>query len=343
MSAVLSRPEATPDERQRSEAVAELALRQDSTAVAAAATLGVNADLRGERSVARSFFAYAYKLSRRDLRTQLWVIEDAVGRGSISEVLNHYDTTLRVFPNIDKILYPILANASANPAIRSVLIRKLYSKPVWSDSFIYYVAGNSPDLQSTALLFNRLRQVGVAVPESAQTRLVDALLTAGRMDAAWNYYATIRSSADRRQSRDPRFVGGIDEPSQLDWIAVNDGGLTASLANGLFDFAAPASVGGPLLRQGQLLPSGVYRLNGRSIGIDQADSALPYWTLRCSNGRELGRIGMPNSVQANGTFSGKFVVPADCPMQTLLLVAQPSDAISGLSGQIIRVSLTPEQ
>jgi hypothetical protein len=341
VSALWSQPEASVIDRRRSDKLARVALRQDLTAVNAAATLGVNAALREDSKAARRFFAYAHTLSRRDLRTQLWMIEDAVQRGSIPDALTQYDATLRVFPSMDKMLYPVLTAASSDPAIRNALVRTLAYKPIWTEGFVDYAADSSKDPQSIALLFGRLRLANVPVSPSARTRLVNALLGTGELDAAWRYYASIRPGSDRRRSRDPRFTASLSVPSQLDWTPVGDGALTSSISSGVFDFAAPAGIGGALLQQGQVLPPGIYRLTGHSIGIDQPDRALPYWTLRCTNGRELGRVALSRSAQANGVFTGTLTVPAGCPTQTLELVAQPSESISGLSGQVDRVELMP--
>lgn len=333
---------ATPEDRARADALAKRALEQDPTAVAAVATLGVNADIRGDKAAARRYFTYAQKLSRRDLRTQLFMIEDAVQRGDMPEALHQYDITLRVFPTLGEMLYPVLASASSDPTIRRELVKTLAGKPLWAENFVNFVAGNGPDPKSTAALFIDLRRAGVPVPETARAGAVNALIADGQIDAAWSYYAAIRPAADRRRSRDPKFAATTETPSQLDWVSINDGsGLTTSIQSGLFDFAAPASVGGPMLQQLQLLPAGTYRLSGHSVGIEQAAGALPYWTLKCQDGRELGRVEVPNSSVANGNFFGTFSVPTGCPVQTLVLMARPSDAVSGLSGQFDRVELAP--
>lgn len=336
----LAGDQATPSDRLRADDFAEQALQQDRTAVAAAATLGLNADLRGDDASARRYFAFAQGLSRRDVRTQLFMIEDAVRRGDIGATLRQYDITLRVFPTLSDMLYPVLASASADPAIRQELVKTLAAKPLWGEDFINFVAAKGADPKATAVLFDGVRRAGVRIPDAAQAGVVNALIGAGQTDAAWSYYAAVRPGVDRRRSRDPRFAKPLETPSQLDWLAISDGsGLTASIQGGLFDFSAPASIGGALLQQWQLLPPGVYRLSGHSIGIEQADGARPYWTLECQEGRELGRVEVPNSNVGNGNFTGTFIVQADCPVQTLVLKARPSDAMTGLSGQFDRVEL----
>jgi hypothetical protein len=332
--------EATAQDRARADALAKLALRQDPTTVAAVATLGVNAAFRGDTQAARRYFAYAQTLSRRDLRTQLWMIEDAVGRGDVPEALRQYDITLRVHPGMGEVLYPVLVSAATDPLIRRELVSRLARKPIWSEAFITFAAANNPDPRSTAALFLGLRRTGVTIPETAFAGAVNALIAAGQPDNAWFFYAAARPAVDRGRSRDPRFAAALETPSQLDWMPITDGGVTASIQNGLFDFAAPASIGGPVLQQLQVLPPGRYRLIGHGDGIEQAEGARPYWVLTCHKGRELGRVEVPNSSVANGVFAGVFTVPADCPVQSLMLVLRPSDAVSGVSGRLDRVDLT---
>lgn len=338
----LSKDDASMEDRARADALGKRALRQDAMAIAAAATLGLNADVRGDNGAARRYFNYAQMLSRRDLRTQLFMIEDAVQRGDIRAALHQYDITLRVFPSLDGLLYPVLVSAGADPAIRRELVRTLAGKPLWAQSFIGFVAEKSADPNVTAALFIDLRRAGVAVSEGARAGVVNALIVAGHVDAAWSYYATVHPRADRRKSRDAHFTAASETPSHLDWLPINDGsGLTTSIEGGRFEFTAPASIGGPMLQQIQLLPPGKYRLAGHSLAIEQADTARPYWALICQGGRELGRVEVPNSRVASGTFIGTFNVPMNCSVQTLVLVARPSDAVSGLSGAFDRVELMP--
>jgi hypothetical protein len=337
----LAGAEASNADRARADRLASLALRQDATAVAAVSTLGVNAQIRGDSVVARRLFSYAERLSRRELQTQIWAIEDAVGRGDIAQALRHYDIALRTSLAASELLFPILGTAMADPAIRTALVRTLSGQPMWRDAFINYAARNSPDPRVTATLFVDLRRAGVPIGAEAQLTIVDTLITGGFAGEAWSYYTSIHQGADRRVSRDPRFSANLATPSQFDWVAINSGGIATS-TQGIFDFSVPASVGGPMLQQLQLLTPGEYLLEGHSIGIDQSTEERPYWTLICEDGRELGRIAMLNSADANGRFAGRFTVPArECQAQTLVLIARPSEAASGQSGQIDQVRLRP--
>lgn len=347
-AAALITPSVSQAERTLAGTLSRKALRQDPTAVSAAATLGIVAVAKNDSAAARQLLAYAQMLSRRNVQTQLWSIEDTVGRGDVPGALRWYDIALRTKPELSDVLYPVLAQASRDSTIRAALVRTLAGRPPWSDSYVGFAARQKDDPQSTATLFAGLRARGVAIPAAAQASVVNVLLDGGNVGEAWRYYATIRPGATRTLARDPRFTAMLDTPSLLDWSPINDGNVSTSIQRtrdgGVFEFSAPASIGGAVLQQVQLLPAGAYRLSGHSEGIAQDTRALPYWTLTCRpDGRELGRVMVSNSTQAGGNFAGMLTIPANCPVQTLTLFAQASDAIGGVSGQIDRVMLMPAE
>jgi len=345
LSAKLSGPEASVADRRRADDLARQALQQDPTAVPAVATLVINAEIRGDTATARKIFTYSEMLSRRDLRTRIWAIEDAVARGDIPGALRNYDIALRTSRIAPDLLFPVLITAIADGNIRAALVRTLAARPAWGDQFIAYVSGNGPDARATARLFEALQKRRIVQSEGATAALVTRLLTEGHVDDAWRYYSSVTPGVDRRQSRDSQFVANRATPSAFDWNLVSDSGIVATIQRGerggIFDFSVPSSLGGPLLEQMQWLPPGSYLLEGHSIGIDQPDATLPYWVLHCGEGRELGRVVVPASTQNNGRFSGHFRVPADCPVQHLILMARATEQMTGTTGQVDRVRLRP--
>lgn len=345
LSEIRSGPDADARGRKEADRLARLALRQDPTAVAAVATLGIDAQIRGDTPAARRLLAYSQRLSRRDLRTQLWAIEDAVVRDDFRSALNHYDIALRTSRIAPGLLFPILATAIDDSAIRTALVHTLAKRPVWTQRFLDYVAAEARNPRPVAVLFRDLRNAHVAVSAADDTLLVTALVAKGAFEEAWNYYALARPGVDRSRSRDPRFMADMDRPSPFDWVPINDAGVSTSLQRdkqgGIFEFSVSPGLGGLLLRQLQMLPSGTYAIVGRSAGIDQPESSLPYWQLSCEDGKELGRVQVPNSAQSNGVFTGQVIVPVGCAVQALSLVARSSDSVSGVVGQIEQIQLAP--
>ena len=335
------------DESAPSIRLAQEALRQDPTAVKALAVLGLQAQLRNDTARANQIFAYSTQLSRRDLRTHIWAIEDAVTRGDISGALRHYDIALRTVPDAQPLLFPVLTTALIEPQIRSMVVRILAKNPIWGSNFVLYAATSGVDPEGAMKLFAEAEKAGLKIPPRQRASLVDALFNVGKTDEAWAAYVRLRTDAVRNQSRDPNFELIGNARTLFDWRPGDDPALSAAILNsgkgrGLLDFSVPPSTGGVLVRQTEVLPQGTYRLEGRSRAIEQPSRSQPYWALTCQDGRELGRIPVPNSAQAHGAFLGSFTVPKECTIQTLSLIAVSSDEISGVSGQIIRAQLLPE-
>lgn len=338
---ITAKADAGADDRAAADRLAQKALRQEPVNVDAATTLALNAAARADQRGTRTMLAYAESLSRRDLQTELLAVEQAVSQGDVPSVLRHYDIALRTSREAADLLFPVLSNAITEPTVRAELVRTLSRRPFWWGSFLDYASGNGADANATASLMLALRRTGTPIPPSADATIISLLSQRVGIDAAWRYYAASRKGIDPHVSRDPTFAANPTPPSLFDWVAINDGNASAIVQPGGVDFSAPAGIGGLLLQQVELLPPGTYRLDGVSAGIQQPPEALPYWVLSCRNGREIGRVVLLPSTSARGRFGGSFVVPQDCPAQTLTLVARPTDSVGGLSGRIERVVVRP--
>lgn len=332
--------------RTQARAFAADALLRDPTSVVAAGTLGLLSELDGKLPAARRAFGYAARLSRRDRPTELWLIEDAVRQGAVDTALHHYDVVLRTQPGAADLLFPVLSNASNDSNVRVALVKTISATPVWASPFLAYVAENNAKPAATVGFFEALSQARVEPPEAARAHLVNRLVLAGELDAAWRYYATLRPGIDRRRSRDPEFNAALAAPTVFDWTTINAPGLSVALqpgaSTGIVGFSAAPTIGGVLLEQVQLLPPGRYRLEGHATGVNQASEELPYWVLQCrADERELGRVVIANDRDHGGRFSGEVSVGAGCPAQVLRLVARPSTNAGGLSGQLDHLRLAP--
>ena len=325
--------------------LARHALLADPTAVDALTVLGMQAQLRNETDHARNVFEYSLALSRRELRAQIWAIEEAVNRGDIAGALRSYDIALRTSKKAPGLLLPNLVAALAEPKVRAALLPILSTGPVWSDSVLQQVATSGIDPKSGVIFFREASAAGIAVTDDLRAGLVNGLIAQGAFEQAWQYYAQFRSGAVRNRSRDPDFGLNPDVRSMFDWTPSTQPGVSVAILQdgegGLLDFSLPPGTGGALVQQTQMLPAGAYKLQGRSRTIEVPDRSRPYWVLLCRDGRELGRVEVANSNRANGRFEGRLTVPSDCAVQTLSLIARTSDAITGVSGQIDQASLTP--
>ncbi|WP_460101522.1 hypothetical protein [Qipengyuania sp. 483] len=335
---------AEADANSESARLARLALRQDATATNALNVMGLQAQMRNATEKTREIFRYSLQLSRRELQPQLWTIEEAVSRGDIEGALRGYDIALRTSSRAKRILFPVLSTALAEPRVRAELLPIIATKPGWSGDFLEHLVNNSPDPLAAQAFIQETEKRGLVIADDDRALLVNSLAGKEGYEEAWRYYNAFRLDAKRNHSRDPRFDMALGVRTLFDWRTSEDPKLSAVILSGetggLLDFAVPPTIGGELMNQTQLLAPGRYKLEGRSSGIDQPERSQPYWALLCRNGRELGRISIPNSDQRNGKFAGEFEVPPGCPEQLLVFVARASDAVNGLSGQINYAALS---
>ncbi|WP_307089779.1 hypothetical protein [Sphingomonas faeni] len=325
--------------------LARLALRQDATAISALTVLGTQAQMRGNLVEARRIFRYSESLSRRNIQTQVWAIEEAVKDGDEKGALRHYDVALRVSRDASNLLFPVLTRALSDPSIQTNLIPILAKKPAWGPTFLGYALGRA-DPKNTLALFIKLRQAKVAIQPDASASLINRLLLYNEPTLAWNYYTSLNMAARVDRSRDPTFRASPASTSQFDWVANNDDSAAVTIhrsgPNGVVDFSMLPERDGVLLSQVQVLPPGEYLLSGIGNAGDLPSTSLPYWKLTCRDGRELGRVSLAPSQQLKN-FNGRFVVPEACPVQTLSFIARPVEGATGLSGQISRAVLTPDR
>lgn len=322
--------------------IAREAIMQDATAVEAFTVLALEAQTKGDAAKVNALFEQSRRLSRRELQAHIWAIEEAVNRGDIDTALGRYDTALRTSSRATEVLFPILAAALAEPKIRSRVVKMVAAEPMWGESFVTFTGLGNFEPQAAASFFAGLDNARYEVEDVHRTALVNALSTAEGFDAAWNYYATFRTDASRTQSRDPSFSALVQQPSIFDWRTFDSTGVFATIQRagegGLVEFSASPGSGGRVLAQSQMLLPGTYELVARVSDLDGVESAKPYWTLTCADGRELGRVEMDNQ-QGEQVVRGSFTVDSGCVNQALALVVRPSDAISGVFGRVSSAEL----
>lgn len=156
--------------------------------------------LPGGQPRARRLMALSERASRRDIVAQLWLIEDAVGRGDVREALRHYDRTLSVTPGMAGTLIPILTTALAEPDIRAALVPYLRADRPWTRPLLSVAVAKSPSPAAVAALF---RSYGgsraVKAHAEYETRLLARFIESGDNAAARSFAQTMGMSKEADQ------------------------------------------------------------------------------------------------------------------------------------------------
>lgn len=331
----------TVDPRGKAATLARDALVKDATAADALNVLGLQADLQRDDDYARRVFRYSQRLSRRELPPRLAAIEKAVQRGDIDDALKNYDIALRTSKQAAAVLYPTLTAALTEPLVRTALVRVTTNNQAWVPDFINYASTSRAAEPRAVLQF--ILEAGDRLPVQPADRaaLINNLVYAGALEEAWQYFSRLRVKERKNGIRDSKLAFPTSVLTVFDWRILEEAMVTPK-ENGGLAFAVPPTGSTILLQQMTLLPPRTHRVVTRFRSIDAEEGRAPAWHLVCRDGRKLLQLALdggenPETTRV-ATRAGMATVPANCPVQTLMLVTPATDRIEGVSGEVISIA-----
>jgi len=326
--------------------LARRALENQAINAKALRILGYVADAKGDTEAAEKYIRMAAKLSRREPGAQLWLIEASARRGDVAQTLVHYDIALRTKPDTQTILFPRIIAAIEDPEIRAALKPYIRGKNDWAPAFLYFANTNSKNLPVLVDLI--IETGGLADEKSAKSQELGLL---GRL-VAENYFADARllylqmpgakpvrltSAAFDASDRDARF-------GPMGWQLLEDpdagGGFTGSGGDRQTKLAiyANSATTRPVATKLLYLTPGKYLFSARLANLDRGDGGFLRWQLRCP---AIGGTPAWTIDSINASLRAELIVPANCPVQFLDLIASGGKGQTGLEATIASVSLVP--
>lgn len=326
----LEQDRASPESLAAAKQMAERALSRDPLNVAAARTWGLVVAAQGMEQPAERMMRFAEKLSKRDVRTQMWMIEARVRQNDIAGALHHYDLALRSSLSARQPFFPILTSAATDPNIAARLGEVLAKRPPWGPEFTTQFVANSADARAITTLLSRVRLDPANEGERQLLRsAIERLVGMGEFRSAESLYsmASGRPNLLIRNS-------GFDLPNEfppLDWQLTQEPGLTAEQRSvegsttgdhALF-LTAENERGGPVARQLLLLPAGRYRLVLAFGDTAEEEAANPRITMRCVDSDiDFATVRLPAASSAGRRSESVVQVPqGNCPAQWLTISA----------------------
>jgi hypothetical protein len=176
-----SRGQADPDELME---LARTALRRDPTMAQASRVIGLVEAGRGRPAEAARALRYSDRLTRRDIATQLWLIEFYVQRNDVPEVLRHFEAAASSSTTATTILFPVLVNALNQNDLVEPMASMLARQPWWSASLLMAMAQGTQNLDNVADLFVRLARSGAPPRGDIVAIVIQRLITAGETGRA---------------------------------------------------------------------------------------------------------------------------------------------------------------
>lgn len=328
------------------ELLARRALENQAINAKALRVLGYVADAKGDTEAAEKYVRMAAKLSRREPGAQLWLVEASARRGDVAQTLIHYDIALRTKPDTQTILFPRLIAAIEDPEIRAALKPYIRADNGWAPAFLYFANANSKNL---AVLVDLIIETGGLIDEESAKSQELGLL--GRL-VAENYFADARRLYLQMPGAKPvRLTSAVFDASDrnarfgpMGWQLLEDpnagGGFTGSGDDQQTKLAiyANSATTRPVASKLLYLKPGKYLFSARLANLDRGDGGFLRWQLRCPaiNGAPAWTID-----SINASLRAELMVPANCPVQFLDLIASGGKGQTGLEATIASVSLAP--
>lgn len=261
-----------------------------------------------------------------DVRTQAMVA--ALRSNDLEAGMKQLDAMLRLSPRRGQVLYPAMAQQTADPRFSEVLVDALAQRPPWRRAFLASLAGKDTAPGAMDRVYAGLQKRG-ALSEPEVKRWLNLKLRDGRWGEAYAHWI---GTLDPKPAQLPTvYNGGFEQPPSsmgFDWHEGRSAGVFTTLepvagAGGAqaahFHFIGRPAAGGGL-RQPLLLAPGRYQLALRAKAeFLRSDRGLQ-WIVRCAGGKIIAELG-----PLDGSFDWErrtthFTVPTEnCPGQWLEL------------------------
>jgi len=273
----------------------------------------------------------------RNLRTQQAAA--ALKAGDLPVALVQIDALLRLSPSRGTVLFPAMAEQSADPAFADALAATLATSPPWRPQFLAALGSEGSPL-AVDHVYARLQRRGEL--STAETGgWLDRMIADGRWGEAYAHWVGTLGPVDGGLA--PVRNGGFEsDPSGIGFDWRNDqiagvftdleagAGTTGTRAAHLHFISRPAARGN--LRQALLLAPGRFRLSLRARAeFLHSDQGLQ-WIVGCDKGPTVAILGPLEGSFGWRQWDVEFEIPAEkCPGQWLKLV---NPAVSGSAQQV---------
>lgn len=318
------------------------ALARDVTMPSAIEIRALQVAAAGDQRREARLFELSHAISRRSLPTRLWLIQRSVDRGDVRGALEEFDIALRTSSAAPKILFPVLAQATTDPALTAPIARVLDRPQEWRVMFLNYAiteAGVGPAISDVVL---RMRDRQVITENQIDETLVGELVGEREFGRARRVYDAFNPGS---KGRDLVQDHAFSRPAKIfpfGWslIQTGDRGAQRSIVDDRPALTYQSSPGGAGQVASQLLTlaPGDYRLVTKTAVGDSDGASRPFWTLTCADQQGAQIVLLDQPAQSGASAATDFTVPPACAGQWLALNLRQSD-LHDRSGAIASVAV----
>ncbi len=332
-------------------ALAADALRQGPVSAAAMRAVAVASSKAGQTERSIRQFRLAERMSRRDLATQMALIQLCVERNDVMCALSHYDIALTTSDANAAPLFPILTAALADPDIARHVVRYIQADRPWVTDFVSYAAAQG-DAEAVARM---MVAVGKASTDSRRRESEAVIL--GRLKAAEQWqpmrrlYGALEGSAALSSPKlgfDARTIDQRRLP--VAWELANSGFVSTSFEAGrskeyLLRLSLSGGAGNETVvaRRIAFLSPGMSQVVGIHVAeVDADNNATIGFGLRCLEGAAPENDVTRRVVATKpGDYRWAVDIPAGCTTQEFRLLLNGGTGPGDVTMLIDRIVIDP--
>jgi hypothetical protein len=325
---------------------ASRALRDEPLSPAAFRLLGFAETSERHADKARALMTLAHRLSRRDAATSVWLIHDSAGHGDLQATLVYYDEALLTSADSATVLFPPLAAALFDPAVRHALSTYVRNRPSWMPQFLRFAAeaGTTPDHVASLVI-----EAGGLPPTSyydgLHARILGQLAEKSSMKLAQSYLQHVVGIAPGITS-DPRFTPQTTDPTlgPFAWRFIDQPEIGSALDDqGALQVRAATDRQGVVVRRVLIASAGTYDFTQSVKFPPGTPMARLRWEVRCFPATPVEPIWAQDLPMASAPtiYAFSVTIPDHCPAQEFSLIAGNDNAQEEAQATIGALRLKP--
>lgn len=311
-------------------ATARRALRTDPLTPSALRQIAMAEAIEQNPHVTRALVLLAHRVSRRELGTLVWLIQDSLDGGATGSVLRYFDEALLTNPIAPDMLYPALSAGLSDPPIRAGLVPLLRENRPWMAGLLHYAARTGEGARHVAgivVAAGGLPSVNGYI--GLNTQILSSLASEGDFSLARAYLRRVNGTG-RDISIDPSFTAATinDDLGPFAWSLIEQDDMRARWdGQGKLMITLASGRGGLVASRALMAPPGRYRLVQSMAMPIGSGAAHVRWELRCLPDRPDALIWARDMVVRTDrqAYVSRFAVPDKCAGQKLALIAGSED------------------
>jgi hypothetical protein len=178
------------------EDLARRALLSDPLDSRALSLLGLVAERKGDLARAEALMSLAAARSWRNPVPHVWLFAQAIRRGKFDEALAQSDGLLRVYPQYEARMFPVLTVFGTDPGALTALEEALAANPPWRRSFLASSIVTGANDRLMTRLYQSLIHSRQSPTADEMKPYLDRLILVGRFEEAYQDWRATSSPAE---------------------------------------------------------------------------------------------------------------------------------------------------